>query len=91
MTSSNVPDEAEVRALCQSITSKLAVIEKINFEDQELAESLPEEDFENLLVGIGMAEAYLAGAIAIHSKGLETLKKADELASAWIREKEDQA
>ena len=91
MTSSTKVPEAELRSLCESIVSKLEAVQGIYLEERELAKGFSNDEFENLLVGKGMAEAYLAGAITIHPKGLETLKKADHLILVWTLQKEGQS
>jgi len=80
-TPSEVVDQSDIQNLCATLLSK---IEKISFTDAETVEGFSEDEVETLLVGAGMAEAYMAEAISINSKGIETLQKADELAMVCI-------
>ena len=80
-TSSEVVDQPDIQNLCATLLSKF---EKISFTDAETVEGFSEDEVETLLVGAGMAEAYMAEAISINAKGVETLQKADELAMVCI-------
>ncbi len=80
-TPPEVLDQSHIRDLCSMLLSK---IEKINFIESGTVESFTDDDVETLLVGAGMAEAYMAEAISINAKGVETLQKADELAMVCI-------
>jgi len=78
---SDATDKSDIQNLCATLLSK---IEKINFTDAATIEGFSEDEVETLLVGAGMAEAYMAEAISINAKGVETLQKADELAMVCI-------
>ena len=81
LTPPEVVDQPDIQNLCATLLSK---IEKINFTDVANVEGFSEDEVEILLVGAGMAEAYMAKAISINAKGFETLQKADELAMVCI-------
>jgi hypothetical protein len=83
MSSPEPLDSSQLAAICDALLSK---IEGIDFMAPTLAQYFPAEELEILLVGIGMAEAYLAGALTVNSKGIETLNKSDDLALAWLNQ-----
>ena len=76
-------ESKKISTVSKDLISKIA---EMNFVSSGLREKLSEEEIETLLVGAGMAEAYLEGALTVQTLGLETLRRANQLAQKCIDE-----